>query len=173
MVPTPDRLRMLRERTGLNQMQTAQKLNIPAATYSSYENGSNPKPEMLAQLAVFFGTTCDFLLGVTDEVKPVNDTVSSLFGTIAKRGNTIVSTSDVANLADTTLRYLRAGTPCGNIPLEAWHDFMQELQASLEAAIKGDCVALVDSTNAAVIAALNVTKMPAAFYEKKGGITHE
>lgn len=173
MVPTPDRLRMLRERTGLNQMQTAQKLNIPAATYSSYENGSNPKPEMLVRLAAFFGTTCDYLLGVTDEVRPMNDTITSAFGALAKRGNTIVSASDIVNLTEASLRYLRAGAPCGDTPLEAWHDFMAELQVSLEAAIKGDCAALVDGTNAAAIAALNVTKMPAAFYEKKGGITHE
>ena len=173
MVPTPDRLRLLRERTGLNQMQTAQKLNIPPATYSSYENGSNPKPEMLVQLANFFGTSCDYLLGTTDEVRPISDTISSTFGTMAKRGCSIVTASDVGDLADTALRYLRAGAPCGDIPLNVWHDFMHELQASLEAAIKGDCGALADSTNAAAIAALEVTKMPLAFYEKKGGITHE
>lgn len=173
MLPTGERLRLLREHAGLKQSDVAQRLNIAPSTYSGLENGSNINLDRLVALAKFYNTSTDYLLGLSNEVNPLGDKLSSLFASLAKRGCNAVSGTDTAELAETLIRYLRAGAPCGDIPLEAWHDFMQELQASLEAAIKGDCAALVDGTNAAAIAALNVTKMPAAFYEKKGGITHE
>ena len=173
MLPTGERLRMLRERAGLKQSDVAQRLNIAPSTYSGLENGSNIALDRLVALAKFFNTSADYLLGLSNEVTPLGDKLSSLFASLAKRGGESVSGTDTAELTETFIRYLRAGAPCGDIPLNVWHDFMHELQASLEAAIKGDCGALADSTNAAAIAALEVTKMPLAFYEKKGGITHE
>lgn len=40
-----DRLKLLRNRYGLNQTEFAHKLGIPQKTYSSYETGTRPIPE--------------------------------------------------------------------------------------------------------------------------------
>lgn len=169
MIPTPDRLRLLRGKTGLLQSEVAQKLNIPTATYSSYENGSNPKPEMLVQLATFFSTTSDYLLGLSNDMKPASDKLSTQFTALAKRGCSIISASDIADFIGTVLRYMRSGSPCGDIPLHAWHDFTVKLCETMDASVSGDSASMIDNATAAAVAALNVTKMPAAFYELKEG----
>lgn len=169
MVPTPDRLRLLREKTGLLQSEVAQKLNIPTATYSSYENGSNPKPEMLVQLATFFGTTSDYLLGLSNDMKPVSDKLSTQFTALAKRGCNVISASDVADFISTVLRYMRSGSPCGDIPLHAWHNFTANLCETMDASVSGNSIAMLDKATAAAVAALDVTKMPAIFYELREG----
>ena len=64
---------------------------------------------------------------------------------------------------------IESTNPCGEQPLAAWRDFMRHLTKCLQAAVTGDSAALVDNANAATVAALEVTKMPAAFYKKKGG----
>ncbi len=65
------RLRDLREDRDLTQKQIAEYLHIRQNTYSQYENGHRALPvEVLVELAVFFGTSTDYLLGLTDEEKP-------------------------------------------------------------------------------------------------------
>ena len=53
--------------------------------------------------------------------------------------------------------------------MTAWRDFMRQLTTCLSAATLGDAARLADAANAATIAALEVTKMPARMLEKKGG----
>lgn len=65
------RLRNLREDRDLTQREMAEILNMSQTGYSKYETGENDIPaEILIRLAVFFGTSVDFLLGLTDEKKP-------------------------------------------------------------------------------------------------------
>lgn len=65
------RLRDLREDRDLTQKEIAEYLHIRQNTYSQYENGHRALPvETLVELAVFFGTSADYLLGLTDEQKP-------------------------------------------------------------------------------------------------------
>lgn len=65
------RLRDLREDRDLTQKQIAEYLHIRQNTYSQYENGHRALPvEVLVELAAFFGTSTDYLLGLTDEEKP-------------------------------------------------------------------------------------------------------
>ena len=45
---------------------------------------------------------------------------------------------------------------------------MRQLTVCLNAAAKGDDAALIDSANAATVAALEVAKMPALYYKQKG-----
>ena len=76
--------------------------------------------------------------------------------------------SDVAALVDAAILYQCSGAPCGEQPISAWRDFMRQLTVCLNAAAKGDDAALIDSANAATVAALEVAKMPALYYKKKG-----
>ena len=58
------RLRDLREDADLTQAQVAAVLHMSQTGYSKYETGENDIPtQMLIQLARFYGTSTDYLLG--------------------------------------------------------------------------------------------------------------
>ena len=66
-----DNLRALREDKDLSQNDVAKYLNVHQTTYSDYERGNLNIPiNALIQLAAYFQTSIDYLLGVTDERKP-------------------------------------------------------------------------------------------------------
>ena len=65
------RLRDMREDRDLTQAQMAALLNIHQTTYSDYELGNLNVPiEVFIKLAKFYGTSIDFLAGVTDNPMP-------------------------------------------------------------------------------------------------------
>ncbi len=65
------RLRDIREDRDITQQTLADYLHIRQNTYSQYENGHRQLPiEMLIKLAVYFETSTDYILGLTDEYKP-------------------------------------------------------------------------------------------------------
>jgi len=65
------RLRDLREVADLNQTQVARHLGMSQTGYSKYETGENDIPtEVLIRLARFYGTSTDYLLGLTNNRKP-------------------------------------------------------------------------------------------------------
>lgn len=84
------RIKQLRESKGLNMKEAARLLEMPYTTYVNYEKGQRePTSEVLIQLADFFETTVDYLVGRSD-------TCSS-----AKR-STIVRTPGIVLNADET-----------------------------------------------------------------------
>lgn len=65
------RLRDLREDRDLTQKTVADFLHIKQNTYSQYENGQRQVPlDVLVRLAVYFDTSTDYILGLTDEGLP-------------------------------------------------------------------------------------------------------
>jgi len=59
------RLRELREKKGLSQALVATRLGISNATICCYEaNTRYPSFDMIAQLALFYNTTSDYILGL-------------------------------------------------------------------------------------------------------------
>ena len=65
------RLKDLREDNDLTQKVIADFLHIKQNTYSQYENGQRQIPlEMLISLAKFYGTSIDYIVGLTDTKKP-------------------------------------------------------------------------------------------------------
>ena len=65
------RIRAFREDRDLTQKKIAQILNMSQTGYSKYETGENDIPtRILIELAMFYDTSTDYLLGITDEVKP-------------------------------------------------------------------------------------------------------
>ncbi len=65
------RIRDLREDRDLSQIEVAKFLNMSQTGYSKYEVGTNDIPtKILIQLAKFYNTSVDYLLGITDEPKP-------------------------------------------------------------------------------------------------------
>ena len=64
-------IRDLREDKDLNQKQMAEILSIAQTTYSDYELGKINIPiEVLKKLSIYFDTSIDYLLGMTDVKKP-------------------------------------------------------------------------------------------------------
>ena len=65
------RIRAFREDRDLTQKKIAEILNMSQTGYSKYETGENDVPtRILIELAMFYDTSIDYLLGITDEVKP-------------------------------------------------------------------------------------------------------
>lgn len=65
------RLRDLREDRDLNQQTMAELLNVSQTTYSRYESGALDIPSAsLIKLAEFYGTSIDYLLGLTSNAQP-------------------------------------------------------------------------------------------------------
>ena len=65
------RIRDLREDQDLNQTKIAKMLGMSQTGYSKYETGENDIPTtILIKLARFYGTSVDYILGLTDERKP-------------------------------------------------------------------------------------------------------
>ena len=66
-----NRIRDLREDRDLNQTAVAKMLGMSQTGYSKYETGENDIPTwVLIKLAQFYGTSVDYLLGITDEENP-------------------------------------------------------------------------------------------------------
>lgn len=68
------RLKDLREDKDLVQKEVAALLNIDQRVYSNYETGKREIPtRLLVILAKFYGTSVDYILGLTDNPKPYNN----------------------------------------------------------------------------------------------------
>lgn len=62
------RLRYLREKRKLSQLELAKKLDMPNQNLSNYERGfRQPDYETLNKIADFFDVTADYLLGRSDD----------------------------------------------------------------------------------------------------------
>ena len=61
------RLKDLREEQGLTQKELAEKLHLHSVTYLHYEKAQREPPlSVLADMAMFFNVSTDYLLGLTD-----------------------------------------------------------------------------------------------------------
>ena len=65
------RIKDIREDREMNQKEVAEFLNISQTNYSKYELGKINIPiETLKKMSILFDTSIDYLLGLTNEVKP-------------------------------------------------------------------------------------------------------
>lgn len=66
-----DILKELRKDRGITQKEMGEQLGISQASYSDYENGIRKMPlTMLDYLADVLGTSTDYILGRTEEIRP-------------------------------------------------------------------------------------------------------
>jgi len=67
-----ERLIECRKAKKKKQHEVAEHIGKSESAYSSYEQGRNtPGPEDIAKLAVYFGVTSDYLLGLSDDPNPI------------------------------------------------------------------------------------------------------
>lgn len=65
------RIRDFREDNDLTRTQVAKMLGMSQTGYSKYETGENDIPTyVLIKLSDFYNTSVDYLLGLTDEMRP-------------------------------------------------------------------------------------------------------
>lgn len=65
------RLRDLREDRDLTQSEIAIFLNCSQNTYHQYESGKRQIPlNLLEKLAIYYDTSIDYILGLTDDPRP-------------------------------------------------------------------------------------------------------
>ena len=65
------RIRDLREDNDLTQREVAEYLMCDQSLYSKYERGERILPlEMAEKLAIYYKTSVDYLIGLTNEKKP-------------------------------------------------------------------------------------------------------
>ena len=73
-----ERLIQIREQLGINKAEAARKLNMSAMGYGRYENGQRePSFQTVCFIASTFGTTSDYLYGLTDDSSSSTITISS------------------------------------------------------------------------------------------------
>jgi len=64
-------LKKLRQQNGMSQERLAQQLHITQQAVYKYESGiSQPDIERMKELASFFHTSVDYLIGYTDDPRP-------------------------------------------------------------------------------------------------------
>lgn len=70
--PLPyERIRMLRIDEDLTQQEIADYLYVTQNTYSQYEVGTNKYPlDIVIKLALYYETSVDYLVGLTDNPHP-------------------------------------------------------------------------------------------------------
>lgn len=65
------KIRDMREDRDMTQRQVADYLMCDQSLYSKYERGERPVPlEIMVKLAKLYGTSIDYLAGLTDSRKP-------------------------------------------------------------------------------------------------------
>ena len=65
------RIRNIREDNDLTQQDMAEYLSCSQVAYSYYELGRRSIPlDLLIKIALFYDTSVDYLLGITDCIKP-------------------------------------------------------------------------------------------------------
>lgn len=73
MIKMKLRIRDLREDRDLTQTALAEILHCDQSLYSKYERGERALPlELAVKLAKFYGTSVDYLVGLTDNPRPYN-----------------------------------------------------------------------------------------------------
>ena len=65
-----DRIKELREQTGMSARKFAETIGIKYTTYYGYESGTRePGSQTVTKICNYFGCTADYLLGLSDDPK--------------------------------------------------------------------------------------------------------
>lgn len=72
-----ERLKKSREKLGISKQEAARRINVSQPAYLRYESGQrNPSIQVINEMAIAFGTSVDYLVGLTDIDSPETLVVS-------------------------------------------------------------------------------------------------
>lgn len=155
------RMRDLREDSDMKQSTLAEALNISQSAISGYECGREPPLEVIFQYAEFFNVSVEYMLGLTNEKRPVvkedERAIEKMQTAACARGETPFSRGDVTQLAAAFVRYYDAGAPAGSAPMECVAAFLPAMARVLDAATGQDVAALLVACDDVAKAGLNIT----------------
>lgn len=107
-MPLGERIRQLREKSGLKQLDLANAMQVTPQSVSKWERGENyPDITVLLKMAKIFGVTTDYLLGVTDEKPGVFE--ATVFCSGLKqfaRKSIVMDSKEVADWANVIFHHL-------------------------------------------------------------------
>lgn len=165
-----DRMKELRTEADLKQYELADKLGMKQSMLSYYENGREASHDVLFAYMKFFDVSADYLLGVTDEKKPLSNDLVQYIATTGKIAGSkgaynVVTGESIHKLFKAMRVYYEAGAPSGSLPMETLSGFIEGFTAVLNACAEGDTVALLNSVNATGMTVLDVTKIITKYME--------
>lgn len=107
-----DRIRELRESTGMSARKFAETMGIKYTTYYGYETGARePGSDFIVKFADYFGVTTDYILGIDAKKSPEPEcpeedklSMDELVTMLSKAG----FLDDNGDLSDTDLRFFMA-----------------------------------------------------------------
>lgn len=110
-----ERLRIVRMRKKLSQIDAAKKLNISNITLSTYERDKrDPDTDTLRNMCLLYNVTADYLLGLSDLPNPEESNKISKLGSIFNETVMEIKDEDEetiyideANLDEETIRFLK------------------------------------------------------------------
>lgn len=116
-----DRIKKLRESTGMSARKFAEAIDMKYTTYYGYENGvSEPNSAVIVKLCSYFGCTADYLLGLSDDPKGYFDEKETSPAPAKAETKEVIADQiralfvaagimpDGADLTDEDLRFLRS-----------------------------------------------------------------
>ena len=155
------RMRDLREDNDLKQNALADAMGISQSAISGYECGREPPLDVIFQYAKFFDVSVGYLLGLTNEKKPVpkedEQAIENMQAAAAVRGEAAFARSDVTALAAAFGRYYQAGAPAGTTPMACVCAFLPAMVRVLDAAAAQDVPALLTACDDVAKAGPNIT----------------
>jgi len=155
------RMHDLRVDRDLKQSEVADALGLGRSVISVYECGREPPLDVIFKYAEFFGVSVEYLLGLTNEKRPVvkadAQAVEDMQAAALAHGDEPFSRSDVAQLAAAFVQYYRAGAPAGSAPMECVTAFLPAMCRVLDAATRQDVPALLTACDDVARAGLGIT----------------
>lgn len=155
------RMRDLREDNDIKQSELAEALKISQSAISGYECGREPPLEVIFQYADHFDVSVEYLLGLTNEKKPVakqdEQAIDDMQTAAIDRGEIPFTRRDVAQMAVAFVNYYKNGAPAGSAPMDCITAFLPAMCRVLDAAAARDIAALLAACNEVANAGLNIT----------------
>ena len=150
---------MLREQKEMTQTELSAMVKTSKSSLSTYENGLTPPVNVVVESAKFFGVTTDYLLGVSDEMRPTSsDELSRKFDRLfTLAGNHTINRSDILELLDAEIKYYRAGAKAEHAPSDALRNILDAMTDLFICAAGDDMAAVLSAVNAVTRHTLSVT----------------
>lgn len=78
MISVAEAFKRFRTSRGYSQQAIAERIGVKQGSYTAYENkGTAPTVEKLRKMACEFGVSTDYLLGLTDDPRPVDEILAA------------------------------------------------------------------------------------------------
>lgn len=159
------RIKMLREQRDMNQADLAPLIGSSRSAISTYENGLTPPVNVVIGCAKFFNVSTDYLLGLTDEKKPMSsDELSKKFDRLSTlAGKHAVTQSDISEVIEAMIKYYRSGAKASHAPADALRAILSEMAHLFVSASGNNFADVLSATNSVSRLVLDISNIVQAY----------